>query len=114
VVLPEGWTYVIGRFFQNYTKTSLAHKALLYIGVRANIHPKSSIPIGPQVEISPKGFTLGVKADIDFFFSICPKLVINAEHYGLVLASRQKKGYHQIWEDNLQPLGPMFQHLLQS
>jgi hypothetical protein len=31
----------------------------------ANIQPKSSIPIGAKVEISPKGFTLGVKADIE-------------------------------------------------
>jgi len=38
-------------------------------------------------------------------FSICPKLLINAELYGLVLASRLKKGYHRIWEANLQPLG---------
>jgi hypothetical protein len=28
---------------------------------------------------------------MDKNFSICPKLVINAEHYGLVLAPRQKK-----------------------
>jgi hypothetical protein len=75
----------------------------------ANIQPKSSIPIGAKVEISPKGFTLGVKADIEFFFSpICPKLLINAEFYGLVLAPRlKKKGYHQIWEANLQLLGPI-------
>jgi hypothetical protein len=26
--------------------------------------------------------------------------------------SRLEKGYHQIWEANLQPLGPMFKHLL--
>ncbi len=47
-------------------------------------------------------------------FSICPKLVINAERYGLILAPRLKKGYHQIWEANLQPLRPMLQHLLIS
>jgi len=62
-----------------------------------------SIPIGAKSEIKPQGFTLGVKADIEKNFSICPKLVISAEHYGLVLAPRQKKGYHQIWEANLQP-----------
>jgi hypothetical protein len=27
------------------------------------------------------------------------------------LAPRLKKEYHQIWEANLQPLGPMFHHL---
>jgi hypothetical protein len=34
------------------------------LGVRANVEPKSSIPIGANVEISPKGFTLGVKVEI--------------------------------------------------
>jgi hypothetical protein len=77
-----------------------------------NVQTKSSIPIGAKVEISPKGFALGVKADIEKkTFSICPKLLINAEHYGLILAPRLKKGYHQIWEANLQPpLRLMFQH----
>jgi hypothetical protein len=42
-------------------------------------------------------------------FSICPKLLINAELYGLVLAPRLKK---DTMEANLQPLGPMFQLLL--
>jgi hypothetical protein len=46
--------------------------------------------------------------------SICLKLLINAELHGLVLAPRVKKGYYRIWEANLQPLGPMFQHLLIS
>jgi len=34
-------------------------------GVRADVQPKSSIPIGAKVEIGPKGFTLGVKAEIE-------------------------------------------------
>jgi hypothetical protein len=47
-------------------------------------------------------FTLGVKAEREKKnFSICPKLLINAELYGLVLAPRLKKGYRQIWEANL-------------
>jgi hypothetical protein len=66
------------------------------------------------VEINPKGFRLGVKAELEKIFSICLKLLINAELYGLVLAPRLEKGYHEIWEANLQPLGPMFQHLLAS
>jgi hypothetical protein len=66
--------------------------------------------IGAKVEISPKGFTLGVKAKREKNFSICLKLLKNAELYGLVLDPRLKKGYHQIWEANLQPPGPMFQH----
>jgi hypothetical protein len=43
-----------------------------------------------------------------------PQVLINAELYELVLATRLRKGYHQIWEANLQSLGPMFQHLLIS
>jgi hypothetical protein len=34
-------------------------------GVKPNVQLKSSIPIGAKVEISPKGFTLGVKAEIE-------------------------------------------------
>jgi hypothetical protein len=35
------------------------------LGVRTDVQPKSSIPIGAKkVEISPKGYTLGVKADV--------------------------------------------------
>jgi hypothetical protein len=63
-------------------------KARFTLGVRADVQPKSSIPIGAKVEIIPKGFTFGVKADIG------PKLLTNAEHYGLVLAPRLEKGYH--------------------
>jgi hypothetical protein len=40
-------------------------KALFTLGVRANVQPKSSIPIGAKVETSPKGFTLGVKAEME-------------------------------------------------
>jgi hypothetical protein len=39
-------------------------KARFKLGVRADVQPKSSIPIGAKVEIGPKGFTLGVKAEI--------------------------------------------------
>jgi hypothetical protein len=44
--------------------------------------------IGAKVEISPIGFTLVVKVELEKIFSICPKLLINAELYGLVLAPR--------------------------
>jgi len=70
--------------------------------------------IGAKVEISPKGFTLGVKAELQKIFSICPNLPINAELYGLLLAPRLEKGYQGIWEINLQPLRSRFQHLLIS
>jgi hypothetical protein len=55
---------------------------------------------------------LAPKAEIEKIFSISPKLLISAELYSLVLTARVKNGYHRIWEANLQPLGPMFQHLL--
>jgi hypothetical protein len=42
------------------------------------------------VEISTKGFTFGVEVEIEKIFSICFKLLINAELYGLALASRLK------------------------
>jgi hypothetical protein len=31
---------------------------------RANVQPKSSIPIGPKLEISHMGLTLGAEAEI--------------------------------------------------
>jgi hypothetical protein len=34
-------------------------------GVKANVQLKSSIPISAKVEISPQGFTLQVKAEIE-------------------------------------------------
>jgi hypothetical protein len=42
-------------------------------------NPNPAFPIGAKVEISPKGFTLGVKAQVEKNYSICPKLLINAE-----------------------------------
>jgi hypothetical protein len=64
----------------------------------------------------PRALTLGVKAEIEKNFSICPKLLINAEIYGLVLAPKaEKKDTIHFGKANLQPLGPMFlQHLLIS
>jgi hypothetical protein len=91
------------------------NKARSTLGVRANVKPKSSIPIGAKVEISPKGFTLGVKAETEKNFSICPKLLINAEFYGLVLGPRLKKGYHQILGGQFATLGanvPAFINIL--
>jgi hypothetical protein len=74
------------------------------LGFRAKVQLKSSIPMGAKVEMS----TLRVKVEIEKIFSICPKLLVNSELYGLVLAPRLKKGYHPIWEANLQPLRSMF------
>jgi hypothetical protein len=51
--------------------------------------------LAQKLKSAPKGFTPGVKAEIEKIFSICPKLLINGELYGLVLASRLKTGYLQ-------------------
>jgi hypothetical protein len=67
-----------------------------------------------ELKSPPKAFILGVKAETEKIFSICPKLLINAKLYGLVLAPRLKKGYQRIWAANLQPLGTMFQQFLIS
>jgi len=40
-------------------------KACFTLGVRADVQPKPSNPIGAKVEISPKGFALGLKAEIE-------------------------------------------------
>jgi hypothetical protein len=77
-------------------------------------NPNPAFPLVQKLKSAPRAFTLGVKDEIEKNFSICPKLLINAELYGLVLAPRLKKGYHQIWEANLQPFGPMSQNLLIS
>jgi len=39
------------------------NKARITLGVKAKVELKSSIPIGVITEISPKGFTVGVKAE---------------------------------------------------
>jgi hypothetical protein len=39
--------------------------------------PNQAIPIAAKVEINPKArFTLGVKAELEKIFSICPKLLL--------------------------------------
>jgi hypothetical protein len=77
---------------------------------------QSSIPIGAKVEISPKGFTLGVKAEMEKIFSICrPKLLKNAELYGLVFAPKAEKQHtFEFGNPICNHWGPMFQHLLIS
>jgi hypothetical protein len=95
--------------FQQAIETLKAHFTLR---VRADVQPKSSIPIGGKVEISPKGFTLGIKVELEKIFSIFPKLLINDELYGFVLAPSLEKGYHGIWRPICNPLGPTLQQFL--
>jgi hypothetical protein len=56
------------------TKKNTTTKAPFTLGVKANVQPKSSIPIGAKVEISLMGFTQGVKDEIEKIFSICPQV----------------------------------------
>jgi hypothetical protein len=51
-------------------------------------NPNYAFLLVQKLKSAPRAFfTLGVKV-----FSICPKLLINAEIYGLVLAPRLDKG----------------------
>ncbi len=53
-------------------------KAHLTLGVRGDVQPKSSIPIGAKVVISPKGFTVGVKTDIEnLYINSAQSLLLN-------------------------------------
>jgi hypothetical protein len=63
----------------------LKSKASFTQGVKAKIQLKSNIPIDAKVEKSPNGFTLGVKAELEKIFSICPNLLINVELYNILL-----------------------------
>jgi hypothetical protein len=49
---------------RGYKILQLRIKAQFTLGVKANVQLKSSISIGAKVEISPKGFTQGIKAEI--------------------------------------------------
>jgi hypothetical protein len=90
-------------------------KAHFTLGVRANVQPQSSIPIGAKVEISPNGFTLRVKGQLEKNFLICPKLLINMLSFmALYWPQGWKKDTIEFGRPILQPLGPMFQHLLIS
>jgi hypothetical protein len=76
--------------------------------VKAKVLLNSSNPIiGPKVEISPRAFTLRVKAENrkNIFFPSAPKLLINAELYGLVLGPRLKKGSNEFEKPIYNPWG---------
>jgi hypothetical protein len=68
-------------------------------------NPNQALLLVKKLKSAPRAFTLGAKAEIEKSFSICPKVLINAELYGLSLAPKLKKTYHGIWEAKLQPLG---------
>jgi hypothetical protein len=57
----------------------LKSKASFTQGVKAKVQLKSNIPIDAKVEMSPKGFTLGLKSELEKNFSICLNLLIKVE-----------------------------------
>jgi hypothetical protein len=59
------------------------HKAHFTLGVRAIVQPKSSIPIGLKVEISPGASHLQSTLIEKKNSLTCPKLLVNAKHYGM-------------------------------
>jgi hypothetical protein len=65
------------------------------------LNPNRAFLLVKKLKSAKNGFNIGVKAELEKIFSICPKLLINAELYGLVLAPSLEIGYHQIWEANL-------------
>jgi hypothetical protein len=53
------------------------------------LNPNQAFLLVQKLKSAPRAlFTLGLKAELEKIFSICPKLLINAELYGLVLAPR--------------------------
>jgi hypothetical protein len=54
-------------------------------------NPNQAILLVQKLKLAPRAFTLGAKAEIEKIFSICPKLLINVELYGLLLAPKLKK-----------------------
>jgi hypothetical protein len=69
---PKNMSFVLINTFlkrcnQNVCTTLswLSSQVRFTLGVRANVQPKSSIPICVKVEINPKGFTLIIKVDIE-------------------------------------------------
>ncbi len=67
---------------------------------------KSSIPIGANVEISPKGFTLGVKAETQKNIFNLPQVTSKCRTlWPCIDPKGEKNEYHKIWEGKLQPLG---------
>jgi hypothetical protein len=49
-------------------------------------NPNPAFLLVQKLKSAPKDFTLGVKAEI-----VCPKLLINADHYGLCICPKAEK-----------------------
>jgi hypothetical protein len=59
---------------------------------RPRFNSNQALLLVQKLKLAPKGFTLGVKAEIEKkIFSICPKLLRNAELYGLVISPKMLK-----------------------
>jgi hypothetical protein len=51
-------------------------------------NPNPAFLLLQKLKSSLKGFTLGVKAELEKLLPICPKLLINAQLYGLVFGPK--------------------------
>jgi hypothetical protein len=54
-------------------------KACFTLGVRPMVNPNPAFLLVQKFEISPKGFTLGVKSEIEKKLFTLPQILINAE-----------------------------------
>jgi hypothetical protein len=79
-------------------------------------NPDQAFLLVQKLKSAPRAFTLGVKTEIEKIFSICPKLLINAELYGLVIGPKAEKRMPSNLGSQFATtlLEPMFQHLLIS
>jgi hypothetical protein len=64
-------------------------KAHFTLGVKANSN--QAFLLMQNLKSAPKGYKLGVEAEIEKTFSISAKLVINAEFHGLLLVTKAEK-----------------------
>jgi hypothetical protein len=76
-------------------------------------NPNPAFLLVQKLKSAPKGFTLGVKAEIEKKISICPKLLVNAELSGLCIGPEaEKMDTTKFGRPICNSWGPMFQHLL--
>ncbi len=109
--LPESHT-VVARLQDDHNL--LCYQGQLWLGVDANVQLKSSISIGAKVEISPKSFILGFKAEIEKIFSITPQDTNKCWTLWPCIDPNPEKRIPLNVGSQFATLGANFQHLLVS
>jgi hypothetical protein len=102
---------------QEMTRQIIHNLAHFIQGVkRSRFNSNQVFLLMQKLKSAPKGFTLGVKAEIEKnLFNLPQVILINAELYGLVNQPKaKKKDTNKFGKPIWKPLGPMFQHLLIS